>query len=154
MEEEVTILLDNTDVLSRAQQITRFTAQNLSMEWKPVRGYKIKGVLFLDFDLWVEMETLYALVKLPIKWKKVDSHNATRTYVDGVQSKEDEYSIYFNEYVDDLLDQVKEKAEQHPERYPHQEFFYPHSQVMVQYKDGHFIYGKIGEDISDEFFGR
>lgn len=83
----------------------------------------------------------------------MDSHIATRTNAGGVQSKGDKYSICLNEYVDDLLDQVQEKAEQHPERYPHQEFFYPHIQVMVQYKDGHFIYGKIGEEMSDEMLG-
>lgn len=58
MEDIVTIWLDNAEVLSRAQKTTRSTAQNLSIEWKPVRGYKIKEALVLDFDLWAEMEAL------------------------------------------------------------------------------------------------
>ena len=72
---DVSIWLDNAEVLHRAQRSSRCE--------------KTKDVLVLDFDLWAEMEALAGRLKFNIHWEKVDSHIHTRTYAPGVKPKGD-----------------------------------------------------------------
>ena len=47
--------------------------------------HKLKNDLVLNFYLWAEMEYLQELIKLPLKWKKVNSHITASSYQPGEQ---------------------------------------------------------------------
>ena len=76
---EINIWLDNAEVLPRAL-------------WRRICK-EIKGALVHDFDLWMEMEALLDCLRLPITWKRVDSHIATKVYAPGVLPKGYTFSI-------------------------------------------------------------
>ena len=86
---EITIWLDNTEVISRARRTDK--------------GNVLQDTLVLDVDMWPEMDSLQALIKISIKWEKVDSYIATRTYKLGVKPKGGKYVIQLNKYVDELV---------------------------------------------------
>ena len=77
------------------------------------------------------------------------------TYAPGAkpQGVGGKYSILLNNYVDELAGQTREEAETHRTQHPYQECFYPHSQVMVRCKEEYYIYGKIGEILTEEILG-
>jgi hypothetical protein len=136
---DVSIWLDNAEVLRRAQRSSRCE--------------KTKDVLVLDFDLWAEMEALVGRLKFNIHWEKVDSHIHTRTYAPGVKPKGDKYSIRLNEFVDALAGNIREEVDLHPVLHPRQEFFYTHSQVMVRTKEDSLIYGNVSQVITEGILG-
>ena len=49
-------------------------------------GHKLKNNLVLIFYLWADMEYLQELIKLPLKWKKINSHITASYYQPGEQS--------------------------------------------------------------------
>ena len=55
--------------------------------------------------------------------------------------------------MDELAGQTREEAETHRTQHPYQECLYPHSQVMVRCKEEYYIYGKIGEILTEEILG-
>ena len=108
---EIIIWLDSDEVLSQTRMKSRYN--------------KLKDALVLYIYLWNEIESLQTLIESTLKWEKVASYIATRTYKPEVKIKGDTYSIHLNEYMNELACYIMEESKQHLDIYSRQELFIP-----------------------------
>ena len=74
-------------------------------------GHKLKNDLVLNFYLWAEMEYLQEMIKLPLKWKKVNFRITASSYQPGEHPNGRIQSIQLNAYDDELVGNIMYEAE-------------------------------------------